>query len=231
MSNHALSRIRNVAIIAHGGAGKTSLVESILFSTGVIDRMGSVEEGNTVTDFEPEEVDRKISISSAIAHCEWNGYSMNVIDTPGFINFVEDTRGCLRIADGAVIIVSGLSGVKAETEKIWKYACEFEIPRIVFVNKMDKENASFDMALGEIEKSFETSAVPVTMPVGAGADFNTVVNLLTMKGFEYGGGAAKEVPIPEGALGSAEEFRKQLIEKIAEADDVLLEKYLEGGEL
>lgn len=231
MSNQAVSHIRNVAIIAHGGAGKTSLVESVLFNSGVIDRMGSVEEGNTVTDFEPEEIERKISISSAVAHCEWNGYSMNLIDTPGFINFVEDTRGCLRVADGAVIIVSGLSGVKAETEKIWKYACEFEIPRIVFVNKMDKENASFDMALGEIEKSFETSAVPVTMPVGAGADFNTVVNLLTMKGFEYGGGAAKEVPIPEGALGSAEEFRKQLIEKIAEADDVLLEKYLEGGEL
>lgn len=231
MSNQAVSHIRNVAIIAHGGAGKTSLVESVLFNSGVIDRMGSVEEGNTVTDFEPEEIERKISISSSVAHCEWNGYSMNLIDTPGFINFVEDTRGCLRVADGAVIIVSGLSGVKAETEKIWKYACEFEIPRIVFVNKMDKENASFDMALGEIEKSFETSAVPVTMPVGAGADFNTVVNLLTMKGFEYGGGAAKEVPIPEGALGSAEEFRKQLIEKIAEADDVLLEKYLEGGEL
>lgn len=231
MSNQAVSHIRNVAIIAHGGAGKTSLVESVLFNSGVIDRMGSVEEGNTVTDFEPEEIERKISISSAVAHCEWNGYSMNLIDTPGFINFVEDTRGCLRVADGAVIIVSGLSGVKAETEKIWKYACEFEIPRIVFVNKMDKENASFDMALGEIEKSFETSAVPVTMPVGAGADFTTVVNLLTMKAFEYGGGAAKEVPIPEGALGSAEEFRKQLIEKIAEADDVLLEKYLEGGEL
>jgi len=231
MSKDAVSQIRNVAVIAHGGAGKTSLVESILFNAGAINRMGSVEEGNTVTDFEPEEIERKISISSALGHCEWDGYSINLIDTPGFINFLEDTRGCLRASDGAVIIVSGLSGVKAETEKLWKYACEFEVPRIVFVNKMDKENASFEMALGEVEKSFETPAVPINMPVNPGPEFNAIVNLITMKAYQYDDGKPKETDIPESAKATAEEFRRQLVERIAEADDSLLEKYLEGGEL
>jgi elongation factor G len=230
MSN-AVSLVRNVAVIAHGGAGKTSLVEAILFNTGAIDRMGTVEEGTTVTDFEPEEIDRKITISSAVAHCEWDGYSLNLIDTPGFVNFIEDTRASLRVSDGAVIIVSAISGVKAETEKVWKYSCEFEVPRIVFVNKMDKENASFEMALGEIEKSFETSAIPINIPVSAGPDFKSIVNLITMKAYEYGDRKPRETQIPADIKDVAEEYRKQLIEKIAEADDALLEKYLEGGEL
>jgi len=231
MSKDDVSKVRNVAIIAHGGAGKTSLVEAVLFNTGAIDRLGSVVEGNTTTDFEPEEIERKISISSAVAHCEWDGYSINLIDTPGFINFIEDTRGCLRASDGAVIIVSGLSGVKAETEKLWKYACEFEIPRIVFVNKMDKENSSFEMAVGEVEKSFETPAAAINMPVNPGPDFDSIINLVTMKAYQYVGGKPEEVSIPEEVKSAADEYRKQLVEKIAEADDSLLEKYLEGGEL
>ncbi|MGE5893698.1 MAG: elongation factor G [bacterium] len=231
MSTDGVSRVRNVAVIAHGGAGKTSLVEAILFNTGAVDRMGSVEKGDTVTDFDPEEIERKISISSAVAHCESDGYSFNIIDTPGFINFIEDARGCLRVSDGAVVIVSAISGVKAETEKIWKYACEFEVPRIIFVNKMDKENASFDMALGEVEKSFESTPIPINIPLNAGPDFNAVVDLIGMKAYQYQHGKAKEVPIPGEAKAEADDYRKQLIEKIAEADDALLEKYLEGGEL
>ncbi|HWR59132.1 MAG TPA: GTP-binding protein, partial [Thermodesulfovibrionales bacterium] len=122
MANFDVNRIRNVAIVAHGGAGKTSLTEALLFSSGSVDRLGSVDSGTSTTDFEPEEIARKITISSALGFCNWNSYRINLIDTPGFINFLEDARGCMRAVDGAVLIVSAISGVKAETEKIWKFA-------------------------------------------------------------------------------------------------------------
>lgn len=226
-----VSRIRNLAIIAHGGAGKTSLTEAILFNCGAIDRMGSVDNGTSTTDYEPEEISRNITISSSICFCNYKGYKINIIDTPGFINFIEDTRGCLRAVDGAVVIVSAISGVKAETEKIWKYACEFEIPRIVFINKMDKENASFSRAIAEIEKSFETEAIPLQIPIGSGDTFQGIVDIINMKAFNFTDGKAKETEIPAEMIAEAELFRKKLIEKIAEADDALLERYLEGGEL
>ncbi|MBA4348807.1 MAG: elongation factor G [Thermodesulfovibrio sp.] len=231
MTKIDIGNIRNVAIIAHSGAGKTSLTEAILFNAGAIDRMGSVEAENTTTDYEPEEIDRKISVTSAIGYCDWKNTRINLIDTPGFINFIEDTRGCLRVADGAVVIVSAISGVKAETEKIWKYACEFEVPRIVFVNKLDKESANFFMALGELEKSFEQEAIPLNIPIGEGENFKGVVDLISMKAYIYQNGKAAEVEIPSDIMNTAQENRKKLVEKIAEADDTLLEKYLEGGEL
>ena len=228
------AHIRNIAIVAHSGAGKTSLSESILFNAGAIDRAGTVEAGNTTMDFEAEEIDRKISVSSAVAFCDWKDTRFNLIDTPGFINFIEDTRGCLRVADGAVVIVSAISGVKAETEKIWKYACEFEVPRIVFISKLDKEAADFSNALSELEKSFEQEAIPLYIPIGLGESFKGVVDLIAMKAFLYKdgqGGKTNESDIPEDLKGIAEDYRKKLVEKIAEADDSLLEKYLEGGEL
>ena len=223
--------IRNVAIIAHSGAGKTSLSEAILFNAGAIDRAGTVEGGNTTMDFEPEETDRKISVTSAVAYCDWNDTRLNLIDTPGFINFIEDTRGCLRVADGAVVIVSAISGVKAETEKIWKYACEFEVPRIVFVNKLDKEAADFSNAISELEKSFDQEAIPLFIPIGAGESFRGIVDLVAMKAYVYKDGRASETAIPDDLKTVAEDYRKKLVEKIAEADDSLLEKYLEGGEI
>lgn len=231
MVNFDVNRIRNIAIIAHGGAGKTSLTEAILFNCGAIDRMGSVDNGTSTTDYEPEEISRKITISSSVCFCNYNGYRINIIDTPGFINFIEDTRGCLRAIDGAVIIVSAISGVKAETEKIWKYACEFEIPRMIFVNKMDKENASFTRAIAEIEKSFETEAIPLQIPIGSGDAFKGIVDIINMKAYDFTEGKAKEIDIPSEIASEAEGFRKKMIEKIAEADDSLLERYLEGGEL
>ncbi len=223
--------IRNVAIIAHSGAGKTSLTEAVLFNAGAVDRMGSVEAGNTVMDYEPEETSRKISIASAVAFCDWKDTRVNLIDTPGFINFIEDTRGSLRVSDGAVVIVSALSGVKAETEKIWKFACEFEIPRIVFINKLDKETANFYRAVGELEKSFEAEAIPLQIPIGEGEGFKGIVDLLTMKAYVYENGKASETEILDDIKGTADEYRKKLVEKIAESDDALLEKYLEGGDI
>ena len=231
MSTVEPSRIRNIAVIAHGGAGKTSLTEALLFTSGSVDRLGSVDSGTATTDFEPEEIARKITISSALSFFTWNNHRINLIDTPGFINFIEDTRGCLKAADGAVVIVSAISGVKAETEKIWKYACEYEIPRIVFINKMDKENANFSMAISELERSFDAEAVPLQMPVGSGETFSGIIDLVTMKAVMYAGSKATETEIPGDLLSEAQGYRKKLVEKIAESDDALLERYLEGGEL
>ncbi|GBD99025.1 elongation factor G [bacterium BMS3Abin07] len=231
MSNNDVSMIRNTAVVAHSGAGKTSLVEAMLYNAGVINRMGTIEDGNTVMDFDPEEIERKISISSAIAHCEWDGYSVNLIDTPGFINFIEETRGCLRVSDGAVVIVSAISGVKAETEKIWKYACEFEVPRVIFINKLDKENADFVMAIDEIEKSFESEAIPLNIPINTGPGFDSIADIIRMKAYKFSNGKPEETGMPSEVMDSVNEFRKKLVEKVAEADDALLEKYLDGGEL
>ncbi len=231
MANFEVAKIRNVAVIAHGGAGKTSLVEAMLYDAGMTDRLGNVQDGTTVTDYEPEEIDRKITITSALAFCDWDKHRINLMDTPGFINFIEDTRGCLRVADGAVIIVSAMSGVKAETEKVWKYACEFEIPRIVFINKMDKETANFERALGELEKSFDTEGIPLQIPIGIGDNFTGVVDIVKMKAYRFANGKPEESDIPAEMRPEADAYRKKLIEKVAESDDKLLEKYLEGGEL
>ncbi|MDX9715037.1 MAG: elongation factor G [Dissulfurispiraceae bacterium] len=231
MTRLDVGTIRNIAVVAHSGAGKTSLTEAILFNAGAVDRLGSVEAGNTVTDNEPEEIARRLTISSAVAFCDWNESRLNIIDTPGFINFIEDARGCLRVSDGAIVIVSAISGVKAETEKIWKYACEFEVPRVVFVNKMDKESADFYQALSELERSFDSEAVPLQIPIGAGENFRGVIDLVTMKAYVYKDGKAEEAEIPDDLLKNAQEYNKKLVEKIAEAEDSLLEKYLEGSEL
>jgi len=231
MADLEVDTIRNVAIIAHGGAGKTSLVEAMLFNSGSIDRLGNVQDGTTTTDYEPEEVARKITISSSLAFCSWKSYKINLIDTPGFINFLEDARGSLRAVDGAIVIISAISGVKPETVKIWGYADEFELPRIVFINKMDRDIANFSRALGELEKSFEKETVPLYIPIGSGDSFSGVVDLVKMKAYRFQNGNAEESDIPLEMVPEAEEYRKKLVEKIAESDDTLLEKYLEGGGL
>ncbi|MCX8026961.1 MAG: elongation factor G [Thermodesulfovibrionales bacterium] len=229
MSRISPNQIRNVAIIAHSGAGKTTLSEVMLFNAGVIDRIGTTEAGNTTLDYEPEEVARKITISSSIAFYDWQKVRVNIVDTPGFVNFMEDTRGCLRAVDGAVVIVSALSGVKAETEKVWRYACEFEVPRIVFVNKLDKESAKFYLVLDELEKSFENEAIPLTIPIGEGETFKGIIDLIEMKA--YSADKSSEMEIPSDMKDTVEKYKKKLVEKVAEADDNLLEKYLEGTDL
>lgn len=231
MATVDVEKIRNVAVIAHSGAGKTSLVESMLFHAGSIDRIGTVEDGTTTTDFEPEEIARKITITSAVAFCDWKNYRIHLVDTPGFINFLEDTRGCLKAVDGVVVIVSAVSGVKAETQKVWKFSSEFELPRVVFVNKMDKETANFARAVGDLEKAFGLDAIPLQLPLGAGEQFRGIVDLITLKAYAFSKGKASETDIPGELTADVESYRKRLVEKIAEADDALLEKYLEGGTL
>ncbi len=231
MANFETAKIRNVAVIAHGGAGKTSLVEAMLYDSGMTDRLGSVQDGTTVTDFEPEEIDRKITITSALAFCNWNKHRINLIDTPGFINFVEDTRGCLRAVDGSIVVVSAVSGVKAETRKIWGYAADYNIPSIVFVNSMDKDNANFEKAVAAVEKVLDTTAAALQIPIGAGDSFSGIVDILKMKAYTFKAGKAEESEIPAGMQDEAAEYRRKLVEGIAECNDTLLEKYLEGGEI
>ncbi len=226
-----VEKIRNVALIAHSGAGKTSLTEAILFNGGAIDRIGNVESGNTTSDFEPEEIARKISVTSSLSYCDWKGTRINLIDTPGFINFIEDTRACLRVADGVIAVVCAVSGIKAETRKIWGYVSEYKIPSVIFINKLDKESANFYSAIDEAKASFGLDAVPIQIPIGTGEQFKGIVDLFSMKAYIFNNGKASETDIPAEAAESAEEYRKKLIEKIAETDDNLLEKYLEGEEL
>ena len=234
MGQFETGKIRNLGIVAHGGAGKTSLAEAILFDTGMIDRLGRVDDGSSTMDFEPEEIKRKISITSALDHCEWDGHSIHIVDTPGYGNFIADTRACMRALDCAVVILSAISGVKAQTEEIWNWANEFEIPRIAFVNKMDRERASFLRAIDDMEKSLGARGVAIQMPIGVEADFQGVIDLITMKAYFYakdGSGTFTEGAIPAEYADEAARLREQLVETVAEAYDALTEKYLEAGEL
>ncbi len=234
MGQYDTSKIRNLGIIAHGGAGKTSLAEAILFDAGMIDRLGRVDDGTSTMDFEPEEIKRKISITSALDHCEWNGHSIHIVDTPGYGNFIADTRACMRALDCAVVILSAISGVKAQTEEIWNWANEFEIPRIAFVNKLDRERANFLRAIDDMEKALGARGVAIQMPMGLEADFKGVIDLITMKAYTYAAdnsGKFTEGPIPAEYAEEAARLRDHMVETVAEAYDALTEKYLESGEL
>jgi elongation factor G len=231
MANFSVQDIRNFAVIAHGGAGKTKLIETMLFNAKAIDRIGSIQEGTTVMDSEPEEIHRKITLSSKAGFCDWKGKRFYMMDTPGLINFMEEAHGALRAADGALMIISGAAGVKAEDDKLWGYAGEFEVPVLACVNEMDKPEADFARAVEDIQKAFKKDAIPVVVPIGQGASFKGIVDLVEMKAATYEGGRAVEGEIPAGMKDEVEKYRKRLIEKIAEADDNLLMTYLEGGEL
>jgi elongation factor G len=234
MQNADVKEVRNIAVLSHGAAGKTSLADAMLFTAGAVDLMGSVDAGNSVFMHEPEEIARKITITSALGFADWKGVRINIIDTPGYINFLEETRGTLRAVDGAVLIISAISGVKAETEKIYKFACDYEIPRVAFVSKLDKERADFFRAVGDMEKYFCKNSLVLQLPIGLEDKFSGVVDLIKMKAQLFaqdGSGKIEEKDIPEGMRDAAATYRKKLVEQIAETDDALLEKYLDKGDL
>ncbi len=234
MAKYDTAKVRNVGIVAHGGAGKTSLTEAILFTVGTNDRLGRVDDGSSTMDFEPEEIKRKITVSSSLNHGEWNGHSLHLIDTPGYGDFIADTRSCLRVLGGAVVMISAISGVKVQTEEVWEWANEAEIPRIAFVNKMDRERANFLRAMGDMEKSLGARAVAVQIPLGAEENFEGVIDLVRMKAFRYQkdmSGTFAETDIPAEYLADAESMREKMVETVAEAYDALTEKFLDVGEL
>ncbi|MEJ2182336.1 MAG: elongation factor G [Nitrospirota bacterium] len=231
MPNFAIDKLRDIAVVAHSKAGKTSLVEAVLFDAGAVDRLGSVQEGTATTDYEPEAVDRQMTVTSTLAFCTWKDTRLNIIDTPGFINLLEDSRGGMRAADGALLVGSSIGGVKGEAERLWQYTEEFALPRLVFINKMDRDSADFYAAAEAFEKTFQLEAVPLHLPIGTGEGFSGVVDLLGMKAYTFAGGKPSECGVPGDMEERVQAYRKKLVEKVAELDDALLEKYLEGAEL
>lgn len=229
MRSHKVEELRNIGLISHSGAGKTSLAEAMLFNTGAISRLGKVEEGNTVSDYDPEEVRRGMSVNTAVVPWEWKDHKVNVLDTPGYMDFVGEVKGAVRVSDGAVVVVCAASGVEVGTELAWQYADELELPRMAFVNKMDRENANFLSALEQLRAKFGGHFVPLHLPIGSQADFRGVVDLLSMKA--YLGDGKVQSDIPADLQDQAQSMREQLIEAAAETDDELIMKYLEGEAL
>ncbi|MBN2332895.1 MAG: elongation factor G [Deltaproteobacteria bacterium] len=226
--------IRNVAIVAHGGAGKTTLAEAMLFTAKTTDRLGSVDQGTSVLDYDPEEIKRNITISSAFHHCDWQGKHINIIDTPGYANFIVDTRSCMRIAGGAILIVSAISGVKVQTEAVWKYAEEFELPKLAFISKLDRERANFFRAIDEMENTFKCNTAVLQLPIGIEDSFSGVVDLIKLKAYRYAAdqsGSFEVIDIPGEMQDEVMAEREKMIERVVEADDDLIEKYLGGEEI
>lgn len=229
MASFNAANIRNIALIGHGSSGKTTLSEAMLFNTGATSRRGRVEDGSTVSDWDDEETRRRISVNVSVIPCEWRDGKINVIDTPGFIDFVGEAKGGLQVADAALVVVDAVAGIEVGTELTWGYAEERSLPRAVFVNKMDRENARFSGIIQNLRDTFGGTIVPAQLPIGEGPDFKGVVDLISKKA--YLGEAATLGEVPASMADAVEEARMQLVEASAEGDDELIMKYLEGEEL
>ncbi len=232
MKAFTTENIRNLAVIGHGDAGKTQLVSSLLQIAGATTRWGKVAEGTTVTDYDEDSVERKVSLNNNFANLEHKDTKINLIDTPGYAAFVSHARPALRVADCALVVVDGVNGIEVQTEKTWSYANEFILPRFMVINKLDKERANFGHALDTATQSFARSIVPFTLPIGNEANFRGVVDVVHQKAYEFDkDGKAKEIPIPETGREIFDSTRERLIEIVAESDDALMEKYFENGTL
>jgi elongation factor G len=227
MNEYKVDKIRNLVLVGHSSSGKTTLTEALLFNTGATTRLGKVEDSTTVSDFDPEEQRRKISISTSIVPCEWNGYKINILDTPGYVDFVGEVKAAQRVADCAVVIVDAVSGIEVGTELVWQYCDEAKLPRVIFINKMDRENANFDRVLDQLRDRFGKCVVAMQLPVGREANFKGEVNVISRKAFL----GSEEGDVPADLKTAVEERRTQLVEIAAESDDQLIEKYLGGEEL
>jgi elongation factor G len=226
-------KIRNIVLVAHGGAGKTSLAEAMLFDSGVTNRLGRIEDGNTVMDYEPEELKRQTSISTSFAQVPWKKHAITIIDTPGDQNFFTDTKLSMQAADAIVVVVDSVDGVKVQTELAWDFAANDNLPAIIFLNKLDRERSDYQRALQDCRDSFGApKPISVQVPIGAEAQFNGIVDLISMKAYTYdGSGKAAVVDVPAEMKATVDAEREALIENVAEADDALIEKYLEGESL
>jgi elongation factor G len=227
MQQYGLENIRNVVLLSHCGAGKTSASEAMLFTAGAITRLGNVEDGTTTSDYDPDEIRRQISINLSILPCTWKGVKINLLDTPGYSDFVGEVKSAIRVGEGAIIVVCAASGVEVGTEQVWSYCEEAELPRLIFINKMDRENADFYRTLEQIQSKFGSRCLPLQLPIGAQDSFQGVVDLLTMK--SYIGSEAKEAELPASLQTKVDSLHEKLVEAVAEIDDRLIEKYL-GGE-
>ncbi len=231
MKEQAGANVRNVAVLSHDGAGKTAVVENLLVVSGALESVGTGADNQHVLDYEPEEIKRNVTIQMGIAPCEWKGYKLNFIDTPGYSEFSGEVRAALRACDGILIVVSAESGVEVDTERAWAYGDELHLPRMIFINKMDAEPADYDATLNRMRELFGKSVMPLHLPIGSGADFTGIIDIVKLTATTWEGGQEREIEIPEPYLERAKEVREMAIEAAAEGDDILLEKYLDGGEL
>jgi len=226
--------VRNVALIGHGHSGKTTLTAGFLFASGGSSRHTRVDEGNTVTDFDDDEIARKLTISTALAYAEWVRKKINLIDTPGFNIFINDTKAALKAADAAFVLVDGVAGVEVQTEKVWSFADEFNLPRAIVINKLDRERSSFERALASVKEIFGRLAIPIHLPIGSEKDFKGVVDIVRMKSYTYttdGDGKGKEGDIPADLADAAQKAHEGLVEMIAEGNDALMEQFFDKGTL
>ena len=220
--------IRNVALVGHNGSGKTTLAEAMLYRAGALQRLGRVEDGNTVMDYDPEEHARGMSLALSMAPVEWHDHKINLIDTPGYADFIGDVHAALRVVDLAVFVVSAVEGVEVQTDAIWRIAEQLGVPRMIFINKLDKERASFDRTLEQLRSRFGAGIAPLELPLGSESSFHGVADLFTNRAYVYDSGKAEEAAIPEELEQREHEVHDNLVEGIVVADDMLLEPYLEG---
>ena len=230
MKGYPSDKIRNVALVGHSGCGKTILTEAMLFTTKVTNRLGKVEDGNTVSDFDKEEIARRISISTSIIPIEWKDYKYNILDTPGYFDFVGELNSALRVASGAILLVDASGGIEVGTEKAWKYTTERNMPKFIFINKMDKENVNFDKILSDLRDKFGKAVAPFAIPLGEMNSFKGFINVVDMIAREYNGKECVDKPLTEDMMDSISSIREMLIESVAESDEVLMEKYFGGEE-
>jgi elongation factor G len=226
-----VGKIRNVGVVGHGGVGKTSLVEALLFTAGAVTRLGRVEDGPTTSDFDPDEIKRQISLNTSVAYCDWKGHRINLVDTPGYGDFIADARAGLRVVEAAIVVVDGVAGVQVQTEKVWKFATEYGLPRAVVINRLDRERSDFFRTLESVGRRLKGRLVPLQIPIGEESGFQGFVDLVKMKAITYADGKPREGDVPADVADRAKEYREKLVEAAAETDDDLLNKYLEEGSL
>lgn len=234
MGKYAIGKIRNVGLISHQGAGKTSLAEALLFTSGATDRLGRVDDSTATLDYDPEEQRRKVSISAALGHAEYDGHRVTIVDLPGYFDFAGEVKAGLRVVDSVAVLVDAVSGIEVGTELVWRYADEVELPRMVVVNKMDRENANWEGTLSSLTEVFGDRILPVLLPVGREAGFRGVIDLLSGQAYTFAGDASGKMtagPVPADLAGAYQAARERLVEKAAEADDELTMKYLDEGDL
>jgi len=231
MNLYKPDKIRNIALVGHGHSGKTSLAEALLFVSKAISRLGKIEENNTTCDYDPDEIKRKISISAALAPCEYNGYKINVIDTPGYADFIGELIAALRVVEAVVLTVDAVSGVQVQTEKAWQLAQENNLPVFIFINRLDKEHADFDKTVADLQEAFGAKAIPLMLPIGAESSFKGLADILNNKAYLYANEQVKEENLPSELAEQTAAYQEKLMETVAESDDALIEKYLETGEL
>ncbi|RAQ95102.1 elongation factor G [Thermogemmatispora tikiterensis] len=232
MKVYTAEQIRNVALISHVGAGKTSLVDAALYDSGAVTRQGKVDERTSAVDYDPEELKRGMSLHAKPVPVEWRGQKLNLIDTPGYPDFVGEVKAALRVADAALIVTTAEKGVEVGTELTWQYADERRLPRMILVNKLDRENTSFEQTLEALRARFGLKVVPLQIPIGSQSNFKGVIDLVSRRGFTFeGGNKVQEVPVPPDLQDQVSAFREQLIESAVENDEALMDKFLEGEEL